>query len=110
MATATWGMMTQALLPPAPAHGYNENMLTEYIQAAMGKASYKLLDEEEGFFGEISDCPGVWANELTLEACRDQVREVLEDWILIRARRQLDLPVIDGFDLNPKPVEPQEAA
>jgi predicted RNase H-like HicB family nuclease len=86
------------------------DMLTEYIQAAMRRAKYKLLDEEEGFFGEISECPGVWADAPTLEACRDELREVLEDWILIRARRQLDLPVIDGFDLNAKPVEPQEAA
>jgi predicted RNase H-like HicB family nuclease len=85
-------------------------MLTEYIQAAMRHAKYKLLDEEEGFFGEIGECPGVWADAPTLEACRDELREVLEDWILVRARRQLDLPVIDGFDLNPKPVEPQEAA
>jgi predicted RNase H-like HicB family nuclease len=90
--------------------GYNDGMLTEYIQAAMRKANYKLLDEEEGFFGEIADCPGVWANAATLEACREELQEVLEDWILIRARRQLDLPVIDGLDLNPKPVEPQEAA
>jgi len=85
-------------------------MLTEYIQAAMHRAKYKLLDDEEGFFGEISECPGVWADAPSLEACRDELREVLEDWILIRARRQLDLPVIDGFDLNLKPVEPQEAA
>ena len=85
-------------------------MLTEYIQAAMRRAKYKLLDEEEGFFGEISECPGVWADAPSLEGCRDELREVLEDWILIRARRQLDLPVIDGLDLNPKPVEPQEAA
>ena len=85
-------------------------MLTEYIQAAMRRAKYKLLDEKEGFFGEITECPGVWADAPVLEACRDELREVLEDWILVRARRQLDLPVIDGLDLNPKPVEPQEAA
>ncbi len=85
-------------------------MLTEYIQAAMRRGKYKLLDQDEGFFGEISECPGVWADAPSLEACRDELREVLEDWILVRARRQLDLPVIDGFDLNPKPVEPQEAA
>jgi predicted RNase H-like HicB family nuclease len=85
-------------------------MLTEYIQAAMRRAKYKLLEDDEGFFGEIGECPGVWANAEALEACREELQEVLEDWILVRARRQLDLPVIDGFDLNAKPVEPQEAA
>ena len=42
-------------------------MLTEYIQAAMRRAKYKLLDEQEGFFGEISECPGVWADAPNLE-------------------------------------------
>ena len=50
-------------------------MLTEYIQAAMRRAKYKLIDEEEGFFGEISECPGVWADAPSLEACRDELRE-----------------------------------
>jgi len=41
-------------------------MLTEYVEAAMARAKYKLLDEHEGFFGEIPGFKGVWANARTL--------------------------------------------
>jgi hypothetical protein len=46
----------------------------------------------------------VWANADTLEACRDELQEVLEDWILIGVRLGHTLPVIDGISLNPAPV------
>jgi predicted RNase H-like HicB family nuclease len=75
-------------------------MLTDYVDAAIRKAKYKLLDGDEGFFGEIPGFRGVWANAGSLEACRDELREVLEDWILVRIRLGLNLPVSGGIDLN----------
>ena len=57
-------------------------MLTEYIEAAMKKAKYKIL-EDATYFGEIPDFSGVWADESTLEDCRRVLREVLEDWLLL---------------------------
>jgi predicted RNase H-like HicB family nuclease len=80
-------------------------MLIEYIEAAMRKGVYELLADNEGFVGRIPECQGVWANAPTLEACRDELQSVLEDWILIRTRQQLTLPVIDGMDLNPTHIE-----
>jgi predicted RNase H-like HicB family nuclease len=75
-------------------------MLTEYIDAAMRKAKYKILADDEGFFGEIPGLQGVWANEDTLEACRDDLRRTLEGWIIIRLRHGLSLPVVNGINLN----------
>ena len=75
-------------------------MLLEYVQAAMRGAAYKLLGESDGFFGEIPGFPGVWANADTLEECRTELQEVLEDWIIVRLRENLGLPVADGIDLN----------
>ncbi|HSL82564.1 MAG TPA: type II toxin-antitoxin system HicB family antitoxin, partial [Thermoanaerobaculia bacterium] len=54
-------------------------MLTAYIEAAMHKAAYEILAEDGSFYGEIAVCNGVFANAETLEACRDQLQEVLED-------------------------------
>ena len=34
------------------------------------------------FFGRIEGVQGVWANEDTLEACREELRSAFEDWIL----------------------------
>jgi hypothetical protein len=34
-------------------------MLTAYIHAAMHHAHYELLPDNEGFYGEVEDLPGV---------------------------------------------------
>ena len=66
-------------------------MLLEYVQAAMERARYKLLDDRT-YFGEIPDCPGVWANETSLERCRETLREVVEGWLLVKLREGDPLP------------------
>ncbi|WP_414621922.1 type II toxin-antitoxin system HicB family antitoxin [Calothrix sp. CCY 0018] len=74
-------------------------MLTEYIYRAMRKASYELL-EDGTFYSEIVDCQGVWANASTLEACREELQDALEGWIILGLRLNHTLPVIDDIDLN----------
>lgn len=74
-------------------------MLTAYIQAAMNRAKYEILTEERSYYGEIDGFQGVWANAETLEACRRELQEVLEDWILVRVADGLALPVVDGIEL-----------
>jgi predicted RNase H-like HicB family nuclease len=79
-------------------------MLLQYIKTAMRHARYEMLDEGEGCYGEIPVCQGVFANAETLEACRDQLAEVLEDWVLLRVARHLELPIIDGAELRLREV------
>lgn len=74
-------------------------MLTHYINTAMHKATYELL-EDGTFYSEIPDCPGVWANATTLEACRDNLQDTLEGWIILGLRLGHTLPTLDGIDLN----------
>ena len=54
-------------------------MLTQYIAAALGKAKYEILPGEATFYGEIPGFDGVWANSDTLESCREELAEVLEE-------------------------------
>ncbi len=75
-------------------------MLTKYIEAAMHRATYELL-EDGTFYGRIPECQGVWANAETLEACRDELQEVLEGWIILGLRLGHTLLIIDGIDLTP---------
>ncbi len=77
-------------------------MLTEYLNAALAKAHYELLDGGEGFYGEIPGFQGVLAQAKTLEACRDELASTLEDWLLFRISRQLPIPVLQGLDLTIK--------
>ncbi len=51
-------------------------MLTDYIRAAMHKATYKNYPDGT-LYGEIPGLQGVWATGPTLEACRDELQEVL---------------------------------
>ena len=74
-------------------------MLTKYIQAAMNKARYEILPDDGSFYGEIPGFDGVWANADTLEACRDELKEVLEGWILLRVSLHFPLPSVDGIGL-----------
>jgi predicted RNase H-like HicB family nuclease len=79
-------------------------MLTAYIRAAMRKAKYEILPDDNTFYGEIPGFDGVYANADTLEACRDELEEVLEEWLFFRISRNLFLPVIDGLELTIKEV------
>ena len=79
-------------------------MLTDYLKAAMRRAKYELLADDGTFYGEIPGCDGVYSNATTLEACRDELAEVLEDWVLFRIHRQLPLPELDGVNLRVKEV------
>ncbi|MBK1700903.1 type II toxin-antitoxin system HicB family antitoxin [Thiococcus pfennigii] len=79
-------------------------MLTDYLQAALHQARYERLDGDEGYYGEIPACPGVLANAPTLEGCRDQLIEVLEEWVVIRLAKGLQLPTIDGHELRIRDV------
>lgn len=74
-------------------------MLTEYLRAAMKKARYEILPDDNTFYGEIPGFDGVYANADTLEGCRDELEEVLEEWVFFRISRNLSLPVVDGIEL-----------
>ena len=75
-------------------------MLTDYIQAALRKAKYEILEDNEGFYGEIPGFQGVYSNAETLEECRDLLAEVLEDWIFINIADNIPLPEVSGIRLQ----------
>lgn len=73
-------------------------MLTEYLRAAISHSQYKQL-EDGSWFGEIPGFEGVWANATSVEACRSELAEVLEEWLLLKLHDQDPIPVVDGHDL-----------
>ena len=74
-------------------------MLTDYIDAAMRKAHYEILPDGEGFYGSIEGLQGVWANADTLEDCRRELQEVLEEWIVLGLQMGHLIPAIGGLEL-----------
>ena len=42
----------------------------------------------------------MWARHATLEGCRRELREAVSDWIALRLRLGLEIPVLADIDLN----------
>lgn len=79
-------------------------MIRNYLSAALHHAHYEILPNEGTYYGEIKECPGVYANASTLEKCREELEEVLEEWILFRVSQNLSLPIVDGVSISIKKV------
>ena len=75
-------------------------MIIEYLQAALEKAKYEMIEDEEPFYGEVPGLEGVWSTGKTLEECRKKLAEVIEGWIIIRLRKGLSIPVIDRHTIE----------
>lgn len=86
-------------MPPL-ARKQRAPMLTQYIRGAMHRAKYEILSDNGTFYGEIPGFEGVYANAPTLEATRDELEEVLEEWLLFRISRNLPVPEVDGIKLE----------
>lgn len=57
-------------------------MLSEYLDKQMKKAKFKTL-KDGSYFASITGFPGVCANQKTLQSCKKELREVLEEWLFI---------------------------
>jgi predicted RNase H-like HicB family nuclease len=79
-------------------------MLTQYIQAAMREAKYEILSDDGSFYGEIPGFQGVYANAEMLEDCRNELVEVLEEWIFLHLAHNTPLPVVNGLKLSVEKV------
>ena len=75
-------------------------MLASYLDQAMEMAVYDIIEDERTYWGEIPGLQGVWARYETLEGCRRELREALSDWIALRLRLGLAIPVLANIDLN----------
>ena len=74
-------------------------MLIEYINIAMSKAAYEKL-EDGTYSGKILQCRGVIAFGETLYQCQEELRSVLEGWLIVKIRHGDKLPVIGRINLN----------
>lgn len=66
-------------------------MLTDFIEKTLAKAKYKILDDGS-YLGEIPGFKGVWSNSKNLEKCREELREVLEEWLILKLRDNDKIP------------------
>ena len=75
-------------------------MITEYIDEALKRARYEIIDDEEPYYGEVRELRGVWATGKTLEECRGNLKDVIEGWILLSARKGLAVPKLGDAEIR----------
>lgn len=75
-------------------------MLTEYIQAALDRAEYEMIDDPEPFYGEVAGLDGVWATGQTLEQCRNHLAAAVEDWLLFSLAKGLPIPPLGDLEIR----------
>lgn len=66
-------------------------MISRYLDEALHRASYQPVDDG-GYYATVRGLRGVIAHGQTLEACRAQLAEVIEEWILVRVAQGLEIP------------------
>lgn len=80
---------------------YTILMFTDFVQDVMRQfASYEVIDDAKPYYGEVRGFRGVWAQEKTLKECEENLREVLEEWLLLKIRKKQVLPTTRKYDLN----------
>jgi len=78
-------------------------MIRQYVEQALRNARYDKF-EDGTFCGEVPRLRGVLATGKTLEECRNQLTEVIEEWVLVRVARGLAVPPLGRVEVRVKKV------
>lgn len=76
-------------------------MIARYIDKALRRARYAEADPGV-YCATVPGLRGVLATGSTLEGCRDQLAEVIEEWVLVRVARGLTVPSLGGVTVAVK--------
>jgi predicted RNase H-like HicB family nuclease len=74
-------------------------MITKYIDKALARARYEAL-EDGSFCATVPGLRGVVALGIGVEECRRELAEVVEEWVLVRVARGLDIPRLGGVTIK----------
>ena len=75
-------------------------MLTRYIEAALERAHYEIIKDEEPFFAEVPGLDGVWATGKSLEECSRNLLEAVEDWLFFSIAKGLPIPALGNATIR----------
>lgn len=75
-------------------------LISRYVQQALHRANYEQVDGN--FWATVPGLRGVIAVGRTLEDCRADLAEVVEEWILVRVVRGLAIPKLGGVAIRIK--------
>ena len=74
-------------------------MITRYIESALRRARYEIIEDDKPYYGEIEGLQGVWATGKTLEECRENLAEALDSWLLFRLSHGMAIPPLGNAQI-----------
>jgi predicted RNase H-like HicB family nuclease len=74
-------------------------MITKYVGKALERARYERL-EDGSFCATVRGLRGVMAVGRSVKQCRDQLAEIVEEWILVRVACGLAVPKLGGISVR----------
>ena len=75
-------------------------MLTEYIEEALKRAKYEIIEDQEPYYGEVPELKGVWSTGRSLEECRRNLKEAIEGWLILSIKKGLPIPELGQFGVK----------
>jgi len=79
--------------------GSREALLAEYAVVAARHARCAPLDDG-GWFADVVGLDGAWGEGPTPKDAEDDLREAIQSWAMLRLEAGLEVPPIDGLDVN----------
>lgn len=71
---------------------YNsERMISQFVEQSLKRAKYKIL-EDGSYYANVPRLRGVWAQGKNLEECRQELSEVIEEWLLLKVHLHDTVP------------------
>lgn len=74
--------------------------ITNYIENLLRKAEYEYDETTKSWCGSIEELPGAYAQADTVEETREQLTEVIEDYILVSLQEKQELPGFKKLSLT----------
>ena len=75
--------------------------IAQYIEKLLRKAEYEYDEKTKSWCASVKDLPGAYAQADTVEKAREQLAEVIEDYVLVSLQEKHFLP---GFKKLPAKV------
>lgn len=69
-------------------------MISRYIEEALKRARYELIEDDEPWYGEVPELQGVWATGTSEEECRERLGEAVEGWVVFSIANGFPIPAL----------------
>lgn len=75
-------------------------MISDFINDSMKQAKYEIIEDDNSIYWYIPGFDWVWANSDSLDSCREELQEILEEWLIIKLRKVKNIPETKIYNIK----------